>query len=410
MTSGGGEGRAGLRDSAEPTAAHSLTQRLESFSLVERGGRAGSSWPWRLYRRRRPAAAFALAMIAWLPMTLFVLFGSSSPRALVTYAHDYAVHARALVAIPILVLVEPIVDRRVRRAVRQLVDSHHVAFSEREAYDRLLARFMRWRDAPIVPALIVVLATTGSIVSATHSLARPDLTWSTTIGADGTRRLAPAGWWLVAVSVTFFEMLAFLWLWRWILWMRLMWRVSRMRLRLIPTHPDRSAGLAFLAVASSSFAAVVLAAGVILSATWTSRIANAHVPLERFAKLAVAYAVLVLVSVFVPIAGLSRRLRQVHHDAVARYGLLVERYVARFDHLWLGANAPCDEASLRDLDAQNMADLGVLFERIQGMRFIPIAPMVLHDVAIAIVVPLVPLLLAAMSPNEIVKKLVEALL
>jgi hypothetical protein len=44
------------------------------------------------------------------------------------------------------------------------------------------------------------------------------------------------------------------------------------------------------------------------------------------------------------------------------------------------------------------------------MRFIPVAPIVLQDLAIGIVLPLLPLLLAAFSPNELLKRIVGALL
>ena len=68
---------------------------------------------------------------------------------------------------------------------------------------------------------------------------------------NGTWRPSLAGWWLAFVSLPLFQFLLLRRYFRLIIWKRFLWQVSRIELALMPTHPDRCAGLASLAAWSS---------------------------------------------------------------------------------------------------------------------------------------------------------------
>jgi hypothetical protein len=111
-----------------------------------------------------------------------------------------------------------------------------------------------------------------------------------------------------------------------------------------------------------------------------------------------------------PVTVFARRLRAVYLESSSRYAVLVERFIRRFDRKWTGPTAPRDDDALAELDAQNMADLANVFDRILTMRFVPFEPVVVHDLAIGIGVPLLPFLLASMSLQEVLKRMVQAVL
>ena len=68
--------------------------------------------------------------------------------------------------------------------------------------------------------------------------------------AQDRRHLAPtyspAGWWHVVVSLPLLIILFLGWIWRLVSWTRLLWLISRLRLRLVASHPDHAAGLGFV--------------------------------------------------------------------------------------------------------------------------------------------------------------------
>ena len=56
------------------------------------------------------------------------------------------------------------------------------------------------------------------------------------------------------------------------IWFQLLWRISRLNLRLSADHPDRSGGIGFLGECSYAFGPILFAQGVLLSGLIASRV------------------------------------------------------------------------------------------------------------------------------------------
>jgi hypothetical protein len=398
--------RSGLRESADTLEAHRIEARAAAFSIVHPGYASAAKWPWRALRDHRRACALALAGVAWLPMVIGVALEGA--QALARFAGEYGVHVRALVGIPVLILVGPLVDRRLRSGIREFVSSGLVSQGDLPTFERALGRMERLRDARFVLPGALALALVGSFLSATRSAAAPGPGWATE-GAPGARSLMFAGWWYVAVSLALFQTLMWLWMWRWFIWATFLWRVSRLDLRLIATHSDKSAGLGFVGVATTSFAFVLMGPSAVVAASWIARMVNGHVPIARFSAPVAGLVVLILVLVLAPLMVFAGRLAAVRRETSERYGVLVQRYIRRFDRKWVGPAAPHDDDALGEMDAQNMADLGNVHEVILRTRTFPVAPQMLRDLAFALALPLLPMVLASSNPVEILKKIAHAL-
>ena len=63
------------------------------------------------------------------------------------------------------------------------------------------------------------------------------------------------------MSLPLFQFLLVRWYFRLFIWGRFLWQVSRIQLALIPSHPDRCAGLGFLSTIHETFAPVLIAQG-----------------------------------------------------------------------------------------------------------------------------------------------------
>src|SRR5206468_369942 len=100
------------------------------------------------------------------------------------------------------------------------------------------------------------------------------------------------------------------WLWRLALWCYFLWRVSRLELRLVPTHPDRAGGLGYLEFVHTGFAPLILALSAVQSASlaqdivWGRMTFDAIYPSVAF--VLIADAVLFLGPLYI----FSRKLRK----------------------------------------------------------------------------------------------------
>ena len=72
------------------------------------------------------------------------------------------------------------------------------------------------------------------------------------------------------------------WYFRMFIWTRFLWQVSRIELKLVPTHPDRVGGLGFLGNIVYAFTPLLLAHGVLLAGLIADRIFFAGAKLPQF--------------------------------------------------------------------------------------------------------------------------------
>jgi hypothetical protein len=95
---------------------------------------------------------------------------------------------------------------------------------------------------------------------------------SSTLRADLEQFDGPhAGWLVVMRSLAALSQFVLLqWYFRFIVWNEFLWEVSRLRLQLMPTHPDRRGGLGFLFALNDLLAPFLLAHGTMLA----GRVAN----------------------------------------------------------------------------------------------------------------------------------------
>jgi hypothetical protein len=87
-------------------------------------------------------------------------------------------------------------------------------------------------------------------------------------GGDAAPRLGFGAWWYLYMARPLFAMLFLGWVWRLVLVYVLFWRIARLPLSLVPTHPDRTGGLDFIGYMPTAFVPLVFALGCVLGAHW----------------------------------------------------------------------------------------------------------------------------------------------
>src|ERR1700730_13588485 len=101
--------------------------------------------------------AVSLAALTWLPLLVFSsIEGLALGGARIPFLYDLAAHARFLVAVPLLVLAEIPIGRRLRKVVKRFLDAGLVRDEERKRFASCVVDTVWFRDW--WPAELTVLA------------------------------------------------------------------------------------------------------------------------------------------------------------------------------------------------------------------------------------------------------------
>lgn len=348
-----------------------------------------------------------ISLFTWLPLLLLSalerqLLGGT---AAVTFLLDVEVHVKFLVAMPLLIAAELVVHRRMRFLVKQFLERHLIPESAMTRFAAAIASAFRLRNSVLAEVLLIALVyAVGILIVWRQYTALGTATWYATPSAEGSK-LSLAGMWYGYVSLPIFQFLLVRWYFRFFVWTRFVWQVSRIRLSLVPTHPDRAGGLGFLSSMVYAFIPLAMAHGALLAGQLANRIFYLGAALPDF-KLEILVLVLFLLCVVLgPLLVFAPQLWQAKLMGNREYGTLAQRYVREFDAKWLRGGAPADEPLVGSGDIQSLADLGNSLEVVRTMRIAPFTKEAILQFAAATLAPIVPLVLTMMPLEELLKKL-----
>ena len=381
------------------------------FSLVL-GGPLYQLWlrcrllrpPLELLQRR----IVVISLFAWLPLLVLSLIDGHATGNGITFLRDLETHVRLLVALPCLIGAELVVHQRMRSAVKQFIERGIVGPDALPKFNGAIQSAILLRNSAMMECgLLAFVYTVGHWVWRTH-IALDRTTWYAVASSSGSR-LTLAGWWDGFVSVPIFQFMLFRWYLRFLVWWRFLWQVSRLNLRLTPTHPDRAGGLMFLGISTYAFLPVLFAEGAMLAGLIASRIFYDGAHLREF-KVEVFFTVILLVAAtLAPVTMFLPTLLRTKRQGRRAYGLLANRYVQEFDAKWVRGPTP-GEPLLGSADIQSLADLANSYAVVKSMRPVPFSLEVVTHLVIATVAPVLPLLLTIMPLEEIIDHLLKALL
>lgn len=348
-----------------------------------------------------------IALLAWLPLLLLSALEGNLWRGStdVPFLFDIEVHVRFLVALPLLVLAELVVHRRMRPLLQQFAERNLIPENAMARFEAAVASAFRLRNSVLAEVLLIVFVYgVGVLLIWRHYVALDTATWYAT-GSAGGSQLSLAGMWFGYVSLPLFQFLLCRWYFRLFIWARFLWHVSRIELSLIPTHPDHLGGLSFVSGQIYAFTVLAVAHGALLAGNLANRIFFLGAALTDF-KLEIAITVIFMMCIVLsPLLFFTPQLAQAKRKGSREYGVLAERYVREFDAKWVRGGAPADEQLLGSADIQSLADLGNSFSLVKDMRIVPIKRDDLLRLVGATLAPIVPLALTMMSLEELLKKL-----
>jgi len=352
-------------------------------------------------------------LITWVPLLILSLIEGralgATPRE--SFLLDFAAYARFFLGIPLLFVAEIIVGPRLRTAGLHFLRAGIVRPEDTPAVEAAITRVRRRREA-MLPELIII----GFALSANRYLnieavagVTPTATWSTIALKDGIE-LSLAGYYYYFVAVPILIFFFLRWLWRLTIWTLFLREMSRLKLILVATHPDRAAGLGFLGNAHISLGIFAFAFSSVLSANVAFQVYFEAVPIDSFKVL---YAVFLILSELVclgPLLIFTPLLARTRREGLRKYSILANTYNRAFEQKWVAGQAPQDEPLLGSGDIQSLADLGNSFGMIREMKPFPFSSQNIIQIAVIASLPGLPLIFLVMPVGEILKLLAGAFL
>jgi len=351
-----------------------------------------------------------LAGVAWVPLLILSLIEG---RALggglkIPFLYDIDQHVRFLVALPILIGAELIVHRRMRPSVQQFIERGIVPTEEVPKYQAIVQSVMGMRNSLFVELGLAIFVYTVGFWSWRNQIVTGTATWYAIPDGD-TVKFTLAGYWASFVSIPIFQFLLARWYMRFCLWFVFLWRVSRLNLRLIPTHPDRVGGMSFLGRSTYAFAPILFAQGTLLAGLLANQIFYGGKNLQDFKAMIFVFTFTITAAVLAPLTVFISQLVNAQRKGMADYGRVATRYSREFEAKWFQGGATPEEPLLGSADLQSHADLGNSFAVVAEMRVLPFTLKDVTRLAIYALIPLAPLLLTIFSAEELVSQLFKVL-
>ncbi len=384
------------------------------FSLVDGG-------PFDALLRRAglgPAASHCFARriicavgISWVPLLILSLAQNIflPGRLRMSFLHDFETHVRFLIIVPLLIAAERPVQANLSRLVRQFLDQDLIPPSSESHMKHLLASARSLLDSSLAE-LMILFAVIFLISAEVHAeLLSPMEMWRCR-GVSTLADITWAGWWFYLISRPIFSFLVFRWLWRLIVWALFLGRVSRIPLRLVPTHPDGAGGIGFLGPGqTAAFRTLIFTLSAVGSIKLIKKMFFEGATLVSLRSEIIAL-VACLVAVFLgPLFFFGRLLFLARLKGLLDYGILASRYTQSFDRKWNREILPSEEKLLGTSDIQALADLQSAYGRVKEMRFVPIQFMEALMLAAYAALPMVPLLFLAFPVEQILKHAIKLL-
>ncbi len=352
-------------------------------------------------------------LITWVPLLILALSEGLAlgPTPRESLLLDFPTYARFFLAVPLLFLSEVIVGPRLQTAGLNFVRGNFVRPEEMPAVEAAILRAWGRREALLPELLMLGVALIGAwqLTMDTWVGAVSATTWRTSVTEAGTS-FTWAGLWYYFVAVPLLQFFVFRWIWRLVSWTLFLRDMARLDLDLVPTHPDRAAGLGFLGGAHLSLAIFPFAFSCVLSAHVAFQVYFEAVPVMSFKVVFAVYLVAMLLLILGPLLIFAPLLARARRQGLRQYSLLANDYNRAFHQKWVAGPPPADEPLLGSADIQSLADLGNSFGMIREMKIFPFSQQQILQIAVVACLPGLPLIFLVMPVGEILQLLAGALL
>jgi len=358
--------------------------------------------------------ALAGICFAWIPLLIFsTMDGTLYSGASMPFIKDVAMHARILIALPILILIRSVISVKTAAAVKYMTESLLDPEEQHKMLSVTLPK-MRKLACSSMTEIILILIVAGSVFSLIQSGAYAELmskstTWKFIIAGEGNV-LSPAGKWAAFISIPFFQFLLLQWIWRYIVWMMLLLHFSRLPLNLLPTHADRSGGLAILILAQRSLAFIFMAGSVVISGQLVVHIMTSPDDILMVQRVGIGYIILCVILLILPLVFFISKLVKTKQLGLLRLSILGAELSRGFEKEWLNSVPLEKRIEEKKVDPSMAYDYAGMFDNLQQLRVVPVTIRDIAGLVATIGIPFIPILFVYYSAAEVLQKIIGLLM
>ncbi len=358
--------------------------------------------------------ALAGICFAWLPLVvLTAIDGTLYTGVTHSFLEDVAMHARILIAVPVLILIRKVVDYKTTAVTKYISES----LLEPDVRQKLLSGKLPWLRklaCSSVTELVLFLIVASAVISVYKSgvflgLQGVDSDWKFD-GEPGQNGLSLAGKWALFISIPFFQFLLLQWLWRYIVWMMLLFHFSKLPLKLLPTHADRSGGLAIVMLAQQSMSFIFVAGSLVISGKLLVHLANSPDNIMLVQQVVIGYIVLSVFLLILPMCFFVGKLLKTKQSGLLHLSLLGAAMSRSFEQAWLN-DKPIEQRIEAGLVDPSMAyDYSCMYDLLQQFRVLPVTIRDVISMVVGLALPFIPVLFVYYSAAEVLQKIVGLLM
>lgn len=347
-----------------------------------------------------PRVAWLVA-IAWLPIMLGSTLRLAFGLPLNPIALDISVHTRFLVSLPLLFMSGRLLEQQIRGVVIVLYQGD---LADPAKVDDIFDGARRLRDNGWVELTLALAALALGQLSVWGVLGPTGIVH----GLERHREWSFARVWYGTISFPLWQFLSLRWVWRWGVWIYVIVRISRVPLAATASHPDHAGGMSCFAWPLTGYNWYVAAFSSVLAGAWATQLLDHRITVPSLGPTAAVLVVAATVVGYAPLLVLTPQLWAAKRRDLANNTLLGFDYMRRFNAKWLPS--PRSQELLGSSDIQSLNDLGSAFQMVLTTRITVFDLRKLKDVALAVVLPLLPLIATVVPIEHIVTKVFNALL
>lgn len=357
---------------------------------------------------RAGRVAILLAGLTWLPMLVlaFIAGRAYGDDAAIPFLSDFVAFGRHLVALPLLVLIHPVIDREIIRTLVNLKDSGLIRPADDPILQQQLERAGRLWRSPLARVLLVAFTVIAAVLMARAALFFDAPGWLLR-GDPAQPALSAAGWWNLAIAGPVFRLLVLFALWKLLVWSWFLFQLSRMPLNYQTMHADGCAGLGVLERVQFGFCGIVAALAVQFGCIIADAVTYRGHELASFRVPAVAFVVLMLVLMQLPLAAFIRPLSAACVRAELAFHAWFSRASEQVEASMRQTGHEAVAARLSSQDISALTDAATLYASALRTRKMPVTTRSLIAVVIASIVPMSIPLLPLLPFQEIALRLAK---
>ncbi len=343
------------------------------------------------------ALGMALGLTMWGIMIALSLIDGTTDQLFALPV--IGMHVRLLIVIPMFFVCESLVSPRISAFIDLAIKSDLVVASSLPRLKNTLSLANKWKNAWL-PELVLLLIV--AILPLAEAYLHPYGTTASSAPGEFSE-LPMAHQWYALVCLTAFRFLMLRWLWHLFIWCFLLWRISKLELDLLPTHPDRMAGMGYLEVVQAHFSPLVFALSALQAAMLTEEITTHNM---EFSAIYPSIMLVLLVDAILFLAPLfifSPKLWACKVKAQSEYMKFSAQYVKDFDKKWVDNKSGTHEPLLGTPDLQSLADLNNSISVVRNMHWVPMSTPLIITLLSAALVPMLPLLLFQYPLTDLAK-------